>query len=177
MRKNLLIWQVGGLTFTAVIGTILHFLFQWVGIDFFASFSAVNESTWEHMKLVFIPSFIFAIIQSLFVKGEFKGFWLIKLIGIFFGTLLIPILFYTIKGSFGEPSAIVNILIFFLSVGAEYFVELFLFNNINSKLSFVNGISFVILLVVLLLFIVFSFYPPKVPLFLDPVTNKYGIVK
>jgi hypothetical protein len=46
MKRDLILWQVGGLTFTAVLGTLLHFLYDWVKIPFIAPFSALNESTW-----------------------------------------------------------------------------------------------------------------------------------
>ena len=176
MKKNLVIWQVAGLTFTAVLGTLLHFVYGWTNLKFFAPISAVNESTWEHMKLVFIPSFIFAIFQSFFAKNEYPCFWIVKLIGIVFGTLLIPVLFYTLGGSFGTLSAIVNIAIFFVSIIAQYLVELFLFNKLNCK-PYLKGIAIGLLVGILILFFVFTFNPPKIPLFLDPLTNGYGITK
>ena len=176
MRKNLVVWQVAGITFTAVLGTLLHFLYEWTNLSFLAPFSAVNESTWEHMKLVFVPSFMFALFQSFFAKSDYECFWFIKLIGIVVGTLLIPILFYTLGGSFGEPSAIINIGIFFMSIIIEYLFELNLFNNYKCKRK-LNEVSISLLFIILLLFIVFSIYPPKIPLFLDPVTKGYGIIK
>ena len=176
MKKNLFIWQIGGITFTAFLGTLLHFLYQWTSIKFLACFSAVNESTWEHMKLVFIPSFIFAITQSFFAKKDYKDFWTIKMVGMLLGTFLIAIFFYTLTGCFGKLSAITNIAIFFVSVIISYLIELFLFKNTtgNGKL---NVISIIVLIVFLILFVIFSFCPPKIPLFLDPVTNGYGITK
>lgn len=176
MKKNLFIWQIIGLTFTAVLGTVLHFLYQWTNLKFIATISAVNESTWEHMKLVFVPSLAFAFIQSFWAKDDYECFWFVKLIGILLGTLLIPILFYTLSGSFGHLSAITNISIFFIAIIIEYLTELFLFNRINKNI-YLKWISIGILLIIFALFIIFSFYPPKIPLFLDPVTNGYGIQK
>ena len=176
MKNNLLIWQVAGLTFTAVLGTILHFLYEWTNVLFLAPISAVNESTWEHMKLVFIPSFIFAVIQSFFGKKDYVSFWFIKLIGILIGTLLIAILFYTLTGAFGTLPGTVNILIFFLSVILEYLIEFILFNKLKPKFS-LNIVCLAILLIILALFLFYTFYPPKLPLFLDPLTNGYGITK
>lgn len=176
MRKNLLVWQVIGITFTAVFGTILHFLYEWTNLRFVALFSAVNESTWEHMKLVFFPSLIFAIIQSVVGEKDYECFWLVKLIGILLGTLLIPVLFYTLGGVFGELSAIVNIAIFFISVFSEYLIELILFNKLNCKRR-LKWFSIIVLIIILVLFFIFSFNPPNLPLFLDPVTNGYGITR
>ena len=52
-----------------IIGTLLHFTYEWSGENnFVASFSAVNESTWEHLKLVFFPMLILGIIEYFFIK-------------------------------------------------------------------------------------------------------------
>ncbi len=176
MKKNLFIWQVVGITFTAVLGTVLHFLYDWTNVTSLATISAVNESTWEHMKLVFVPSFIFAFMQYFWAKNDYPCFWSVKFIGTVLGTLLIPIMFYTLQGAFGTLSAITNIAIFFISIIAQYLTELFLFNKFNCK-NLMNWLFIWLLVIILVLFIIFSFAPPKIPLFLDPVSNTYGITK
>ena len=176
MKKNLFIWQFAGITFTAVLGTLLHFFYEWTGAKVFAPISAVNESTFEHMKLVFVPAFIFSVFQSFFAKDEYGCFWVVKLIGITIGTMLIPILFYTLTGIFGELSGIVNIAIFFVSVIIGYLVELFLFNRLMCK-GYYSYIALAVLILLMIFIFAFTFYPPKIPLFLDPVTNGYGITK
>ena len=38
--------------FISVIGTLLHFMYEWSGHNKVVSlFAAVNESTWEHIKI------------------------------------------------------------------------------------------------------------------------------
>ena len=174
MKKNLLLWQFGGLTFATALGTILHFLYDWTGATLVAPISAVNESTWEHMKILFFPMLIFAYIQSFFFK-DYKGFWWVKLIGTLVGVCAIPILFYTFSGAFGESPDWLNITFFFLAAGLGYFVEGLLF-----KKEFSIPLSFIpigILLTVAVMFAVFTFSPPRLPLFQDPLTGKYGLLK
>ena len=56
-----------------VLGTLLHFTYEWSGEDkIVAIYSAVNESTWEHLKLVFYPMTIMAIIGT-FVMNKQKN--------------------------------------------------------------------------------------------------------
>ena len=63
MRKNLFWWQFAGFTFVCLLGSLLHFLYDWTGGSIVvAPISAVNESTWEHMKLFFLPALIFAVV-------------------------------------------------------------------------------------------------------------------
>ena len=174
MDKNLSLWQLALVTFTAVLGTLFHFLYAWTDLRIFAPFCAVNESTFEHMKILFFPMLIFAIIQSRFFQEN--GFWQVKAIGIILGTLLIPFLFYFYNGAFGKSPDWVNILIFFLSAGIASAVEYFLF-----KAQIFNGRSspalpIAVLSIIALAFIAFTFFPPRLPLFQDPITKLYGIV-
>ena len=65
--KNVSLWQFSGFAATALLGTLLHFLYDWTGQNVFAALvSGVNESTWEHMKLLYFPLFIFALVQKRF---------------------------------------------------------------------------------------------------------------
>ena len=85
MKRSIGLWQLFGFAVTALGGTILHFLYDWLGeAVWIAPISGVNESTWEHMKLLFFPMFLFAIVQSFFFRDR-ENFWCIKLRGILLG--------------------------------------------------------------------------------------------
>ena len=54
-----------------ILGTLLHFTYEWSGDNLFVgSFSAVNESVWEHLKLVFYPMLLMGIINYFLLKGH-----------------------------------------------------------------------------------------------------------
>ena len=73
MKQRSILWQAAGFALVTFGGTILHFLYDWAGGSILVSpFSGVNESTWEHMKLLFWPLFLFALIQRLFFQGSGK---------------------------------------------------------------------------------------------------------
>ena len=172
--KSFVRWQIVGFIVTVLLGSLLHFLYDWTGESIFvAPFSAVNESTWEHMKLFFIPSFLLALIQSFSQNEISDNFWLVKLISLTLGTILIPILFYTYNGAFGKSPDWLNILFFVLATGTAYLVEFLLFQHaIPCKLC---AIYFIVLCTIAFSFTFFSFFPPKLPLFQDPITKLYGI--
>lgn len=174
MKKYLFFWQFAGFTIALALGTVLHFLFEWTGASSLTPISAVNESTWEHMKILFFPMLLFACVQYWFFRAELSGFWWIKLIGITVGVLSIPVLFYTYNGAFGKTPDWLNITFFFLSAGIGFFVEYLLFRK-DFALPF-SWIAFACLLTVSTLFVLFTFHPPFLPLFQDPVTGLYGIV-
>ncbi len=174
MKRSIGLWQLWGMAFTSLFGTILHFLYEWLGgAVWIAPFSGVNESTWEHMKLLFWPMLLYGILQSFFIKDQ-KAFWCIKLRGILLGLGLIPLLFYTYNGAIGPSPDWVNIAIFFVSAALAYLYETRLFNKstFNCKSP---KLAFMLLLVIALLFVIFTFAAPKLGLFRDPVTGTYGL--
>lgn len=174
MKKDISLWQYTGFVFTAVFGTLLHFLYDWTGGSLLAApFSAVNESTWEHMKLLYFPMLTFALIQSHFFR-ERRDFWCIKLAGILTGLALIPVLFYTLGGIFGGTPDWLNIAIFFISAAIAFLVEARLFkgDGLPCRVPF---LAVAVIVLIGVLFVVFTFMTPQIPLFRDPLSGSYGI--
>ena len=174
MKHSIGIWQWIGFGVTAAGGTLLHFLYDWLGgARWIAPFSGVNESTWEHMKLLFWPTFIFAIVQSYFFRDRFD-FWCVKLRGILLGLALIPIIFYTYNGVIGKSPDWINIAIFFISAAAAYIYETRLF---KSEKVWCNSpkLALAALCAIGSAFVVLTFKTPELGLFLDPLTGTYGI--
>ena len=120
MKTKIGLWQLVGFAVTSLGGTLLHFFYDWLGeAVWIAPFSGVNESTWEHMKLLFWPMLAFAAVQSFFFKDR-GDFWCIKLRGILLGMLLIPVIFYTYNGAVGRSPDWLNIAIFFVAAAGVY---------------------------------------------------------
>ena len=174
MKRSIGVWQLLGFAVTALGGTILHFLYDWLGeAVWIAPFSGVNESTWEHMKLLFWPMFIFAIIQSFFFSEQ-KDFWCVKLRGILLGLILIPVIFYTYNGAIGKSPDFINIAIFFVSAAITYIYETRLFKS--QKVRCISPkIAFSTLILIAFFFVLFTFITPKIGIFQDPITGSYGI--
>ena len=174
MKRNIHLWQLMGFAVVSLVGTLLHFLYDWTGQSVLAApFSGVNESTWEHMKLLYVPLFLYAIVQSYFFR-EYKNFWCVKMKGTLIGLTAIPVLFYTLRGAFGETPDWINIAIFFVSAAAVFWTENRWFQRGSAFCPHPKG-AFLILSVIGILFILFTFLTPAIPLFLDPVTGLYGI--
>ena len=174
MKRSVGLWQFLGFSVTSLSGTLLHFLYDWLGgAVWTAPFSAVNESTWEHMKLLFWPMFIYALVQSLFF-GYREDFWCIKLRGILLGISLIPIIFYTYNGVVGKSPDWLNISIFFICAAAAYIYETRQFNN-EKTLCKNPKLALILLCALALIFIIFTFKTPHLSIFKDPLTSTYGI--
>ena len=176
-KRSLALWQFGGYVFTSALGTLLHFLYDLTGESVAVSFfSAVNESTWEHMKLLFFPMFLFALFEYRFFKEEYENFRAVKLIGILIGLILIPVFYYTYTGISGVTVDFINIAIFYIAGAIAYFIETKLMKKGVGR-KFPQKIVFPILTGIAILFVVFTFFTPEIPLFRDPATKTYGIEK
>lgn len=174
MKKNLFWWTFSAFAVTSLLGTLLHFAFDWTGGKLFvAPFSAVNESTWEHMKLAFFPMVAFALFQRIWYK-RVDGYWKIKAIAILLALFLVPALFYTVKGVVGKVPDWVNIVEFFVTLLIAYGWEYLHFTKPTKAAK--NWIYLSVLAVIALSFALFTFFPPKWAIFVDPVTLGRGIV-
>ena len=176
MKRSIKAWSLLGFAVTSLLGTLLHFVYEWTGESIFsAPFSAVNESTWEHMKLLFFPMLVFSLVQSNFFR-EYNNYWCIKLRSTLLGVSLIPIIFYTYNGVIGKSPDFINISIFFIAAAISYIYEVRQFNK-NSIICKNPKYSFFTLLFIGALFIIFTFLTPKLAIFRDPTTMLYGIVR
>ena len=173
MKRSIGLWQFVGFAVTALCGTVLHFLYDWLGeAVWIAPFSGINESTWEHMKLLFWPLLLFAIVQSFFFRDR-KDFWCVKLRGILLGMILIPAIFYTYNGAIGKSPDWLNITIFFIAAALVFLYETRLFHKENLRCRS-SKVAIAMLCVLALLFVIFTFATPEISIFKDPLTGSYG---
>ncbi len=174
MKQKIGLWGLWGFAVTSLLGTLLHYLYDWTGeAVWIAPFSGVNESTWEHMKLLFWPMLLFAVIQSFFFRDR-EDFWGVKLRGTLLGLSLIPLLFYTYNGVIGRSPDWMNIAIFFLSAAVAYIYEARLFRKGLLRCKSAR-LAFSVLCATSILFVLFTFFTPRLGIFLDPLTGSYGI--
>ncbi|MBQ9458353.1 MAG: hypothetical protein IJU66_00285 [Oscillospiraceae bacterium] len=176
IRKKLLHWELAGFLTACAAGTLLQYLFDWSGKNtFVAAFSAVNESTWEHMKLLYVPFFVFAMIEYAVFCEPFRNFFAAKAAAALVGLAAIPTLYYTLNGALGKTPDWVNIAIFFVSAAAAYLAGFLLLRAYALRGAVMQLAGFVLLWALMLLFVLFTYRTPELPLFLDPVTLRYGI--
>ena len=174
MKQRSVLWQAAGFALVTFGGTILHFLYDWTGGSILvAPFSGVNESTWEHMKLLFLPLLLFALAQRLFFKNQ-ENYWCVKLAEILLGLVLIPVLFYTYNGVFGKSPNWINIAIFYISAAWVFLFEWWAFKK-NWLQCKHPRLAFAIICLIGVLFVVFTFATPQISLFQDPLTGTYGV--
>lgn len=173
--SSILKYQIFSIIFTSILGTLLHFTYEWSNNNIIvASFSAINESTWAHLKLLFFPMLLTTIIGYFYIGKNISNFLCAKTIGIITSMLFIIIFFYTYTGILGTNFAILDIGSFFVAVIlGEYLAYKIMLSNFQCN----TQIAIISLTILLLSFIIFTFNPPKIGLFEDPNTNEYGIIE
>ncbi len=173
--KKIRNWEIWGAVITIIIGSLLHFVFQWSGNNHIvAFFGAVNESTWEHLKLAFWPTFVISLITWFAYGKRIKSFCFAQFIKIVSMPLIIIGLFY-LWLVFLTDNFIWDISIFVVAVVLGYY---FSYLVLKSKKEIGLGVlSSILILIILVAFSLFTYFPPKNFLFKDPINNGYGIEK
>lgn len=163
-----------GFLFISILGTVLHFLYDWSdGNTLFAAFSGVNESTWEHLKLFYWPFLIYSLYEWFKYGRNICGFWFTKLKSLTLSLIFIVAFFYTYRGIFGFNIDTLNILDFFIGAAISRIYEM---NATRKRCSpRLDKISFALIVIMGVLFVIFTFSPPKIALFKDP-KGFYGIM-
>lgn len=173
MKRTVWLWELFGFAVTALGGTLLHFLYDWIESPWVAAFSGVNESTWEHMKLLFWPTFIYAVFESIYFKS-YVSFQCVKLRGMLIGLCAIPVMFYTYNGVIGRSPDWVNIAIFFVAAAMIYAYETYALNRGRIRCKSPK-LAFTVMCIIGLMFVIFTFKTPEISIFKDPITSTYGI--
>lgn len=160
---------------TSVMGTLFHFVYEFSGNNTFVGmFAAVNESTWEHLKLLLTPAFLVGIAEWFIYGKNYKNFFPALFISTLAGMFAITAAFYTYTGIIGQNFMIADIATFFIGVFVTYYLRYKIIKSgklSSDKWVFISLAGFAILFV----FTAYaSFNPPQINLFKDPLTGTYG---
>lgn len=175
--KKVKVLSIIGFFVISMIGTLLHFAYEFFDNNLFvATFSAVNESVWEHIKIAVMPTFLWTIVELFILKYRQDNLWsslLVKIITIIF---TITIGFYSYTSVIGTHILWIDILIFFVAILTAQILS---YKEIKSKKVKVEyeEISKYLVLIIFLMFVFFTFLPPKLDIFKDEVTSTYGVFK
>lgn len=175
MNKRLAKLEFFGFLFVGVLGVIMHFAYQWSNESkVIALLAPINESPWEHLKLLFFPYVIYGVYEAIRLTDEKFNVYFAKLIGILSAFFITLAIYYISLGATGKMFDAVNIASFFIGAAGGYIISYCIINKSIGK-GLINGLSIAGLLVIALLFMFLTHFPIKIPLFLDPQSMTYGI--
>lgn len=154
---------------------IAHNLYKWLPNDVFAIFFPVNESIWEHMKMIYTTIIVYIPLELIILnklKIKHNNLLLSSYVSGIICILVELILFIPIYKVIGEnlPITLVTLLI---SIFISQYISFNILNKNYIKKS--DILSIILIIFTFILMGILTYKPPKIFLFFDPINEKYGI--
>lgn len=174
-RMRQVLTAIAGTAVTFGLAVVLHFLYDWTGqMRFAAIFSSVNESVWEHIKILLWPYLLWSFAEYYILRPDVRRLIIARTAGAYAIALLTLSVFYIYTGILGR-----NVAWFDISSAALWLLagEIISLRVLNSRLAakdyYLISLAALVLLIVMLL--CFTVSPPHIGLFRDPVSGLYGL--
>lgn len=172
--KKIKIW---GIIISFILSVILHFLYAIIPNTYISIIAPVNESIWEHMKLIISASLVFSIFEYFIYKKKnisFNNFLLSYAISALLGIIIYLFIYIPLNDIFGHKLYIALTLLFLIFIIIQI-ISYYIMNK--KKIKFSSPLAIIIIVITYLIFYYFTYYPPKINLFYDYLNKQYGIKK
>jgi hypothetical protein len=166
-------WSIAGAFALIFGGSLIHFAYELSGFNpFVAFFASVNESVWEHLKLGFTSLLLFSLVEYWFVRRDVKNYIIAKSAGILALQLFIILFFYGYN-LFLEENLILDIISYVIGCILCQIViyRIYIAGKLPAYLTILCSLFLLAHLAVLMYF---TFYPPKLGIFLEDHSGRYG---
>ena len=167
-------WKIISVIFIFLVSAFLHFIYDWIPSFFTSLFFPVNESIWEHNKIIIGSFLILAIIEKIYYKKG-KNVIFAEAISALVCMIIVmliftPVYLYILKTN---DNMIVTFAIFIIAIIISQIVSYYLLQKeYHPRLEELGVILFVIFF---LINIIFTYYPPKLAIFYDYTNQIYGL--
>lgn len=170
--KHLKRYTIIGIIFVLITGTLAHFLYDWTGNNHIVGlFTPINESIWEHMKLLFFPMLLYSLIMILKFRRKYSCITSALCFGILAGAFLIPLFYYAYTSILGKNIFILDIGTFILSVVIAFWLSYKL--TLSCRLEAYTSLLCILVCILFVCFLVFTYNPPDTIIFQDPENVKF----
>lgn len=162
-------WIFLGIPAIFLVGSLFHFIYDWSGKNaILGIFVPINESVWEHLKLILWPTIIWWLAGYLLIgkkAGDTSGKWSTScLAALVLSIIAMVTLYYTYTGAFGIHSLVLDILSLFIGILTGQLLGLYIFKKCDFGNRALN-VSVSLIILILFLFAYFTFQPPDYPIF------------
>lgn len=154
-----------------------HFIYQWMPNALFSIMFPVNESVWEHMKIIVTPLLISAIIEYFYLKHKkisVNNFTLSYAITSVLGIIIYLIIYLPLEAIFSHSMVLA------ISSLAITFILCEIINYYLLQTKNIKGEKIIGIIIIVLIYCTFGYLtykPIKNKLFFDPKEKIYGIKK
>ena len=165
--NNLKRFTIIGIIFVLITGTLAHFVYDWSGQNHIAGlFTPVNESIWEHIKLLYFPMLIYSVFMVFTLKKDFPCIVSAFCLGILAGTCFIPIFYYAYSFILGKDFFVLDICTFIFSVLLAFWLSYKY--TLSCKLESYTLLLLLFVCVLFACFFVFTYHAPNIAIFQEP---------
>lgn len=165
-----------GVVVIFLLTILYHFLYHWLPNPVFSVFFPVNESIWEHMKLLYSGIFTWGVIEYFILRKKgisYRNFFSTLFLEMVTSIMIYLIMYLPLYNVFGENMVIsIGLLIVVIILEEVFSYYLFSYSKENRIL---NRISILFIVLGFVVFLCFTYDPPRNYIFYDIVSNKYGI--
>jgi hypothetical protein len=171
-----ILWSIPIIIFPA---SAIHFIYEWSGRLFaLGLFAPVNESTWEHQKLAFLPMLLWWVISFVIIRKKSGVSPLRWFYSGAVAELLCPLFiisfYYIHTGAFGLHSLLLDVASLFIGVIIGQIAGLHSYRYSRLGRFRIAGI-FLLTALLFISYIAFTIAPPHLPMFMDSLTGRYGM--
>lgn len=158
-----------------LLSFISHFLYEWFPSSLTSIFFPVNESVFEHMKIIYTTYFVYSLFEYFILikmKIPFNNFLLNVFLTPLLGIIAYLIIYLPLSYIFGE-NMFISISLLLITYILMNFISCYILNM--EKIKYGEYISIVGIIIVYFIFGFLTYNPPINELFYDKNDNKYGI--
>ena len=158
-----------------IISFLAHFMYDLFPNVITSFFFPVNESIWEHMKILFTSTMIYGLFDYLIMKKfniKYNNLLLELFITSFLNVIIYLIIYIPIYLLYGE-NIIISISLMIIVYSITKYIGYYILKQKEYRL--LNIISIFLVIICYFIFIYLTYKPSHNYLFYDTVEDKYGI--
>jgi len=169
---------IAGILPVFLAGALFHYLYDITGRSAIAgAFAPVNESIWEHLKMVPLPLLAWWALAWLFLRRrgdppDRDRWFTAALVSLGVSLVAVPAMFYLYTGALGIQRLFIDIAILLVALILGQLLARHVYKHATG-IDYRPALALYVGLI--LLFVWFTFAPPRLPLFRDPLNGSYGI--
>lgn len=172
MLKKTRIYAVIGIF---LLSFICHFVFDLFPNVLFSIFFPVNESIWEHMKILFTATLLYSFIDKIILKKlnvNYNNYCLQLFISAFISIPIYLIIYLPIYNFIGENMFVSIFLLLIVYIIMQY-ISYKIMQKKETKIP--NYIFSILIILTYIIFIYLTYNPPQNYIFYDSENEIYGI--
>ena len=160
-----------------ILGFLVHSFYSWFPCTLSVVFFPINESIFEHTKMIFTSYMIWIVIKFFILKNNnfIENNYIFKeLITAFIGIFIFLLVYIPVHNNSVE-SLMITLLIYFITIAFSQLINYYI--SFKKDYKYLKIISIVVIIITYLISTYFAYKPPINSFFIDSTNNSYGLNK